>query len=149
MQIGKHTFSTVSSHIGEYEYIWIPDNTGLVTIFSSIHTEDGEILLGEKEILVDHVLQNFLEPLQIDIVVQGAMSKNRWRDGDVFFCRSRKGCSINLDVDDRKWKHLDYLWEYSTGEVFTKKNPTSVKMPHGTHTVRVTVTDTLTGQQVQ
>lgn len=80
-------------------------------------------------LLVENISDHFLSPMSGQIVVQGAMTKNRWRDLDgVFQCRSRGSCSVNLTAEYNRKDETLYTWTLPTGEIFTGKNPPSFKV---------------------
>ncbi len=104
-------------------------------------------MILEKILSVEHISDHFLAPLAGQIVVQGAMSKNRWIEEDgTFQCRSRGSCSVNLEADYNRKKDLVYTWTLPSGDIFVGKNPPSFKVGYGDFTVKLEVSDTVTGE---
>lgn len=167
-------FELKSDSVGEYTVDWYPQKPGEYsiqltiaeqeeqTIYSVLaeiitpETEmtdvpevpDSNILTLEKKLMVETVSEHFLIPITAEIVVQGSMSNNRWMRGDIFHCRSRGSCSVNLAAEVNRSSGVTYSWQLPDGVIFTEKNPKSFKVRYGKFPITVEVTDTITGEKV-
>lgn len=94
------------------------------------------------EILSSH----FDTPFVPRIVLQGQMTDNRWLEGDVFYCRSRGSCSVNVACESNRDEGVLYWWIMPDGSVSDDKNPSAMKLEYGSYEILLIATDTITGE---
>jgi endonuclease YncB( thermonuclease family) len=140
-------FTTTSSDKGEYEVSWIPQKIGKFSVRSIFKKEEME-LQKEKELIIDHTSPHFDSPLSVQIVLQGQKTENRWREGDVFHCRSRGSCSVNVTAETNREEDVNYFWIFPDGSLSDKQNPAAFNLRYGNSTIILIVFDEIT-QEIQ
>jgi hypothetical protein len=101
----------------------------------------------QKDLVVTDISEHFSSSLDGAILVQGSMTKNRWIDDHhVFQCRSRGSCSVNLTAEYNRKKDILYTWTLPNGDSFVGKNPPSFKVGYGDFVIKLSVADTITGE---
>lgn len=73
------TLDTISDETGEYEVFWLPKLVGDYEL-KILLQKDADIVQKEKEFTIDSISAHFITPLKINIVLQGQITDNRWRD---------------------------------------------------------------------
>lgn len=116
------TLETISDETGEYELFWLPKSVGNYEI-KMLLQNDSDLVQKEKEITIDIVSPHFITPLTADILLQGQITDNRWREGDIFHCRSREYCSVNVEAETNRGDDVSYLWIFPDGSLSDEKNP--------------------------
>lgn len=116
------TLETISDETGEYEIFWLPKTIGNYEI-KMLLQKDSDMVQKIKEITMDFVSPHFATPLTADILLQGQITDNRWREGDIFHCRSREYCSVNVIAENNREDEVSYLWIFPDGSVSDEKNP--------------------------
>jgi hypothetical protein len=140
-------FTTISSEKGEYEVSWIPQKIGKFSVRSIFKKEEME-LQKEKELIIDRTSPHFDSPLSAQIVLQGQKTDNRWREGDVFHCRSRGSCSVNVTAETNREEDVNYFWIFPDGSLSDKQNPAAFNLRYGNSTIILIVSDEIT-QEIQ
>lgn len=141
------TLETISDEIGEYEIFWLPKSVGNYGI-KILLQKDSDMVQKEKEITIDAVSPHFTSPLMADILLQGQITNNRWREGDIFHCRSREYCSVNVIAENNREDEVSYLWIFPDGSVSDEKNPWALKLQFGQHEILLITIDEITGEAV-
>lgn len=113
---------TISDETGEYELFWLPKSEGNYEIKMFLQN-DSDLVQKEKEITIDIISPHFTTPLTADILLQGQITDNRWREGDMFYCRTRGSCSVNVTAQNNREDDVSYLWIFPDGSVSDEKNP--------------------------
>lgn len=112
-----------------------------------------EISKNKKKISPPKKEQNMKNPQNPDVfssptlVLQSKSSDNKSYSG-ISFCRTTgKTCSFNFSLS---WvvKGYTYEWSLPDGEVIDTENPRSFSIPIGRHSLALTVTEKITGEQV-
>jgi hypothetical protein len=116
------TLETISDETGEYEILWLPELVGNYEI-KMLLQKDSDMVQKVKEITIDVVSPHFATPLTADILLQGQITDNRWREGDIFHCHSREYCSVNVVAENNREDEVSYLWIFPDGSVSDEKNP--------------------------
>jgi endonuclease YncB( thermonuclease family) len=141
------TLQANSDELGEYEISWIPKMLGKFLIRGIFKKGEMEVE-KEKELIVDFTSPHFQTPLISSIVLQWQKTDNRWREWDMFHCRSRGSCSINVTAETNREGELNYLWIFPDGSVSDKENPTAFSLGYGNSTIILVVSDEIT-EEVQ
>lgn len=136
-------FSTTSNEIGEYEETWIPQMKGDYVI-KSIFRKENDVVEKEKEITIESLSTHFETPLTVEILMQGQITDNRWQVWDVFHCRSREFCSVNVTAQTNRENEVSYLWIFPDGDIIDEKNPWALKLSYGQYEIILIVTDHIT-----
>lgn len=141
------SFSLTSNEAGEYSIEWIPRVRGDYAIKSTFRRET-EFVEKEKTITVETISPHFDTPLSINILLQGQKTPNRWQEGDIFHCRSRGSCSVNVAAESNRTDDVTYLWKFPDGSVSNRKNPTAFPVAYGQYEITLTISDQITGEIV-
>lgn len=102
----------------------------------------------EKKVIIEGISPHLTEALSGKIVVQGQMSDNRWREGDVFHCRSRGSCSVNLTVETNREANVDYFWIFPDGSLDDRKNPGVIKVGYGQYEILLVMSDAISEESL-
>ncbi len=139
------TLEVISDEMGEYELFWTPKTIGWYTVKLTLQKENDTIE-KVKSFTVDVISQHFSSSLQSSIIVQGQITDNRWREWDVFHCRSREFCSVNVIAETNREDEVSYLWIFPDGSVSDERNPGALKLPFGQYEMMLITLDEITGE---
>ncbi|MBP7774068.1 thermonuclease family protein [Candidatus Gracilibacteria bacterium] len=139
--------TVTSNELGEYDASWVPKTLGNFVVRAVFKKGEMEIE-KEKELIIDFVSPHFQTPLASSIVLQGPKTDNRWREGDIFHCRSRGSCSVNVTAETNREGEVNYLWMFPDGSVSDKENPTAFSLGYGNYTIILVISDEIT-EEVQ
>lgn len=114
--------------------------------FEVFFEQDDNRVTIEKNISVEILSTHFDEPFTARIVLQGQMSDNRWVESDVFHCRSRDSCSVNVAGEANRDEGVLYWWIMPDESVSDDKNPSAMKLEYGSYEILLIATDTITGE---
>lgn len=98
----------------------------------------------EDKIDVQALSDHFLEPFWANIVLQGQITDNRWLENDIFYCRSRGSCSLNVTAESNRKDAVAYWWILPDESVSDEKNPRAIKLSYGQYDILLISTDMIT-----
>jgi len=117
----------MSDERGEYEMNWIPEDRGDYRI-NVLFRKDTESVEKEKQLKIVIISPHLSSPLTAKISMQGEMTNNRWRENDIFHCRSRGSCSVNVVAESNREDSVAYWWIFPEDSIQDGKNPASIKL---------------------
>lgn len=135
----------MSTETGGYGASWVPIKKGEYKFEISLEQEDKKITM-QKDFSVEDLSPHFDESFTANIVLQGQMTDNRWLEGDVFHCRSRGSCSVNIAGESNRKDGVLYWWIMPDDSVSDEKNPGAMKLEYGPYEILLIATDTITGE---
>lgn len=135
----------ISDSLGNYELLWIPESEGLYRVVFRVEKEE-EYVETDENIDIHNISPHLSQPFEAHIDLQGQMTTNRWMQDEIFYCRSRSTCSVNVEAVSNRDDHVSYIWILPDGSLSEKKNPTATKIPHGDFEVILIATDMITGE---
>jgi endonuclease YncB( thermonuclease family) len=145
---GEHlvqSFISSSNDVWEYELTWIPEKIGNFVI-RALFEKETEIVQKEKPLAIEFISPHFENALTTKIVLQGQITDNRWLEWDVFHCRSRGSCSVNVTAETNREEDVTYFWIFPDGSVSDEKNPLSTKLEYGQYEILLFTYDDITGE---
>ena len=134
-----------SNELWEYELSWIPEKIGNFQV-RALFQKGEDIVQKEKPLAIEFVSPHFSTPLTSKILLQGQITDNRWLTGDVFHCRSRGSCSVNVTAETNREEDVSYFWLFPDGSVSDEKNPLSTKLEYGQYEILLFAYDEITGE---
>lgn len=141
------SFSLQSDASGVYEMTWMPRVIGQYTI-RSIFSKDDQEVKKEKQSTIEIISPHLTTPLSAKIVLQGQITDNRWQIGDVFHCRSRGSCSVNLTAETNREENVNYFWIFPDGTLDDRKNPGAIKVWYGQFEVILIMSDDISEESI-
>lgn len=138
------SFFLQSDEVGDYTTVWIPQIPGDY-IVHAILIKDNERVKKEKTVTIETISPHFSSTLTAKILLQWQITDNRWQEGDIFHCRSRGSCSVNLTAETNREDDVTYFWIFPDGSIDDRKNPGVIKLDYGQHEVLLIASDEITG----